>query len=392
MFFVNEKNQTLQFPEDLNLRLKKSLFGSSEPDFNEIKKIKSQLEKLWKILAVDRGIQSEDHYSFDNKLVKTYASYYLPVNILKPAVILEELSLLGLKLQLHKTIRWLDLGTGPGTLFLGLKWWLEQHGYNHDLSILGLDQSKNFINLAQEMDGQIDFDLKSNRNFKTIKNKKDILKEIELFKPNVLSAMNSLAEIEPNLQKRIEFIKEVLAVFEKVSPNGLILFIEPGSKKNSRELIELREWIKQKYNIWLPCLSDRDCGAFQDQKDWCHEAVDCEFPDWINELGKNAQMQKDSLLFSYLVFTCGTFFEPEKFPHKSFRMVSDRMQEKGLTKCYFCTHDGVKRMARLIHSRENDQNADFLNIKRGDIITESVIDEKNNVQQIERVKLTSEIF
>lgn len=392
MFFVDNKNNPIQFPEEINLKLKKALFGKTEIENKDFKSEKVQLEKLWKILALDRGIQKENHYGFDSKLVRTYASYYLPINVLKPALILEEMSLLNLKLQLHHNIRWLDMGTGPGTLLWGIKWWFEQHAYSHELQFLGLDQSKNFVNLAQELESQVSFDLKCSRQFKTIKSKKDIIKEIETFKPTVLSAMNSLAEIEPDIEKRKEFIQEILETFTKHSPNGLGLLIEPGSKKNSRELLEIREWIRQKYTIWLPCLSDRECGAYKDTKDWCHELVDCEFPGWVNELGKGANLQKDSVLFSYLVFTSGEFFKVQKFPAQAHRMVSDRIQEKGLMKCFFCTNEGTKKIIRLIHSRANDQNKKFLEIVRGDILTESIVDEKSNIESFEKIESKTKLF
>jgi hypothetical protein len=146
-------------------------------------------------------------------------------------------------------------------------------------------------------------------------------------------------------------------------------------------MLELRDKLRARSEIkvWLPCLDARPCGALEKPGDWCHEEVAAEFPEWVNALGAEAGLRKESLLFSYLICSVGVHpSPPQTWPKSGKRVVSPMMHEKGLVQCYMCTEKGKTR-ARVLNSRQNASNEVFLSSVRGQIYRQLDLDEKGNV-------------
>ena len=139
MFFQYE----IAFPENWNTALIQYFFRGKEPNKKDLSSLSPSLQKLWPLLAKERGQQeAESHYSFDKKLAEAYAAYYLPANALKISAIIEENFLLQSPFAelMQKPVQWMDIGCGPGTLF----WGLDHFSKSKNLKIAyhGFDQSK----------------------------------------------------------------------------------------------------------------------------------------------------------------------------------------------------------------------------------------------------------
>src|SRR5262245_52819948 len=65
-------------------------------------------------------------YLNDPDCAAAYCTYFLPVNLSKIQVLLDELTLEALTSEEHTSIRVLDLGSGPGTGGLAVLDWLHQ--------------------------------------------------------------------------------------------------------------------------------------------------------------------------------------------------------------------------------------------------------------------------
>jgi len=403
MFFLDK-------PILINEKLSEYLYFKFELDKKEVfKSTVEELKKLWPKLAIERGLQqAREHYSFNQKQVKAYASYYLLANAYKAWAVLKEASLLGLDLLDYFKIKknnqnneqaqnvrlrtqieteqapiWLDLGCGPGTLFFGLDEFLnEKQNLDFKLNVLGVDQSFEFLNLASSFK----FSEKLKANFlKNSLNPKKILELVERENIEVISFMNSISEIEPDLSKRIEFIKKLGSKWGKASNDcKFLLIIEPGSKKNSRELLELRKALIEEagklFRVWLPCLSNRSCGALLEVDDWCHEDIKIQFPKWHDDLSEAIGLRKESLLFSYLLISVGDTPKIMNWPKEASRVVSQRLEEKGLTRCWVCTEKLNKIQLRVLNSKMTEKNKIFKNIVRGDLITNFKLEDTNSKQ------------
>ena len=74
------QRETLSFPPSISKTLE-SFFELDKGRNIEI--LGESLKKLWPQLAKDLGKGSEKHYAKENAFARTYAAYYLPVNMMK---------------------------------------------------------------------------------------------------------------------------------------------------------------------------------------------------------------------------------------------------------------------------------------------------------------------
>jgi hypothetical protein len=359
MFYLDKP---INFPAEIDSHLQRVFLPSKSYEI-EISKYSKALPKLWQKLAVDRGQKTEGHYSFQTLEAQTYAAYYMPANCLKVPLVLEEAFLLNLDLCAPTQNIWLDFGTGPGTAFLGLRWWLEKR--NKSIKFYGFDQSNTFLKIAESLStgstSQISAKFQNSK-------KLSAQKSIDDLNPTHISFINSLAEIYPDLKERTEKIEEILSQLKRLnkkdSKDRFLIIIEPGSKQSSRELAQLKDSLgKENYEVILPCLNNRKCGALKRNEDWCHEEVACNFPDWLQEIGSAAEMKKESILFSYVVFKVS---QKSRITEFESRIVSQRLDRKGQTECWICKNEG-KILARAQKSKLNEYSDLVTFARRGDL-------------------------
>lgn len=372
-----------------------NLYGTVIPIQDSIKTLRTLWPKLAKSLG--QATQSE-HYAFRKEEVLTYAQYYGMANVLKVPVILEELEKLGLNfnaLQLNKSISWADIGCGPATVALGLCDWMKQKDFA--ISVDSMDQSSLFLSVAEDLVSKYQkntstLSLTAKFSQLQLSVNKQLSKRFRKEPPAVLSFVNSLAEIWPKFTDRYQHLSTLVKIWSRALVEqdraGLLLIVEPGAKKSSRDLLALRqELINAKIGkILTPCLDQRNCGALGREQDWCHEEVACDFPDWYTKLGKAADLHKQSLLFSYLVVAVGASekLSPD-WPSGASRVVSQRMQRKGRTECWLCQVGG-KIQIRISKARQIEREKPFDLPLRGQIYKECCLDEKGEVLKFEAYK------
>lgn len=356
MFFAREE---ILFPEELSHALK----PAQKP---------AALDRLWEKLAKGRGqvAEGEKHYSFSRSEAEAYASYYLPANALKTALVLEEAHLLGVDV-LGENAHWLDFGTGPGTAYWGLAWLARAR--NRALKFTGWDQSNLFTDIASRLAAKSPFPARANF---LAGGKEDTIALTRRLQPTHVSFVNSIAEIYPNPTKRLEACRTLLRILSDASAKDgrprYLLIIEPGSRESSRELSELKDALKAP--VMLPCLGERACGALAKPTDWCHEEVACRFPDWLNEMGESAGLRKESVLFSYALIPVGG-----SASLAGSRVVSQRLERKGQVECWLCTAEG-KKFARVQRSKAPADAGLILNACRGDIFSSLSLAEKGDLE------------
>lgn len=378
MFFLRD---VFIFPADLEKRFLAARWGGLPGTATAAREGKA-IRALWEELAGHRGFARDgEHYSFRKELAEAYASYYLPVNALKPALVLEEAFLLESDILPEDSL-WLDFGSGPGTAYWGVSWWAERRGrkFRH----VGWERSSHFVAAAARLAPETRF-LAADR-----KNPKDWLAKARGLAPTHLSFVNSVAEIFPDPSARQNAIEELFAAMrawkKRDGKERYLLIIEPGSRESSRELAALKDALPAP--VLLPCLDKRPCGALASPQDWCHEEAACEFPEWLNEIGSHAGLRKESILFSYALLS--TRESPSRYSGFA-RMVSQRLERKGQVECRLCTPRGKVR-ARVQHSKTAPENEFFFDSRRGDVLPALELGEKGDVISGDRVDPPETVF
>ncbi len=374
--------------------------------FNDLKRTyvdgltinKNDGDELWEWLAKERGRhrgkgKTSDHYAFSKKMATIYAAYYLPVNVLKVPLILEELYILGHLGALgfessESTIPWADIGCGPGTVGWGLKWWVSARAQIDHKAMpfryYGFDQSKQFVSLGEPVGASL---LKGS-----------VLDTIKTQRARVVSFSNSVDEVFSDAVSKAVFFRELLDYFERLpealnQPVPLLCLVEPASKVASRDLLELRKTlIEQGWRILTPCFSNRQCGALESKvDDWCYAEVEFDYPSWFNAMAENMDLTKSAINFSYLVCVPEKSIRQREL-QKHFeasacwsRMVSQRMVQKGFMQSYWCTDCG-RMKARVLDSKKDavSQSARS-SFYRGALVQELVTNEKSDVVALSAV-------
>jgi ribosomal protein RSM22 (predicted rRNA methylase) len=124
---------------------------------------------------------------------------------------------------------------------------------------------------------------------------------------------------------------------------------------------------RQKGQVLLPCLHSENCPLIniRKQKDWCHQSILWDPPDYMNILNQGLNREIDRLKFSYLVIT------QENFPghdFNAFLVISNLLKEKGKKRCFLCTPTGRVELVRL-NKLKCPTNSEFDKILKGDIIS-----------------------
>jgi hypothetical protein len=290
------------------------------------------------------------------------------------------------------SVRWLDIGTGPGTPFWGAAWWCAARGKKLDFT--GWDQSAVFAEMAGTMARSSPFGAHAKFFAPSGKNEnwESVLRREA---PTHLSFVNSLAEVYPDFTARKKTVAQMLTMLRNFSradgKKRYLLIVEPGSRESSRELAELKDAMQADRlgRVLFPCLDARPCGALRDPRDWCHEEASCRFPDWVNEIGASVGLRKEALLFSYALISAD---EDPLAPAQTARVVSQRMERKGQVECRLCLADG-KRPARVQRSKATAENAFALELGRGDLWEETALAEKGDIETAKaRIAAAESIF
>jgi len=147
---------------------------------------------------------------------------------------------------------------------------------------------------------------------------------------------------------------------------GLVIFVEPALKQQSRRLLDLRKAILQEVQKkkidWLkvltPCLGDQSCGALANEEDWCHDEAIWWRPPYLKKIDQMAGLDRRSLPFSYLVLAKSKRPIEEILPalqgsrpHDRYRLVSPAHAEGRDLEFFICGQEG-KRRARFRPQRE----------------------------------------
>ena len=319
------------------------------------------------------------HYLDDPAHASAYLSYFLPVNLSKVQVLLDELpENNGVEVS-DRPMAILDLGCGPGTGALALLDWLWHRSPEQakSLSVLAADASQSPLRDAMRLweaycqevgipspglrcvEGNLEHPLKG-----------DLGKQIVRGGPYDLVIMaNCLNELFPtSIDPPAERAAVVAKLLPFLAPHGTIMIIEPALRQTARGLHQLRNHLLKQgvCTVYSPCLHEKACPALDHPDDWCHEERPWQTPPDIAAIDRDVGFIKDALKFSYLLLRTDGRTVATRSP-QIFRVVSELRELKGDTRAWLCNELGRSEVGRLDRA-ESATNAVWEACQRGSII------------------------
>lgn len=326
-------------------------------------------------------------YLEDPLLCASYLAYYVPVNLSKVQVLLNELQPVLLTVR-SEQFRVLDLGGGPGTGALGtLDWACSTTVLSPSaLRITVVDHSPRVLTLCAELWETY----RRNQKCPMPPPLQTIKHNLERSLPSHIRAVgmekgydliivqNLLSELfiesaDP-VSQRTAFIETLL---ECLTAQGSLMLIEPALRTASRDLHQVRDKLLagQHCSVYSPCIHDAPCPALIKPDDWCHEERKWETPDWIGQVDKKVGFIKDALKFSYVILRKdGKTLVPRNAEYH--RVVSELRVMKGEKRVWLCDETGRPEIGRQ-DKELSAFNAPFDEWHRGAIVRVSEIVRKD---------------
>ncbi len=326
-------------------------------------------------------------YFEEPELRAAYLAYYLPVNLGKVQLLLDELQPV-LSTTSIKEFRVLDIGGGPGTGALGLVDWCRSQSAMpaSSLRMTVVDRSPQVLRLCEEVLKAYGEQHPAQPIVSLETVKCDL--ELSLFSAlrevrkgdvyDLIIIQNCLSELflgDPDfIGRRTTLVVELL---NYLAAGGSLMLIEPAMRSASRSLHHLRDKLLagQHCSVYSPCLHDAPCPALVKPDDWCHEERKWEVPAWIARVDREVGFIKDALKFSYVIMRKdGKTLMPRSENYH--RVVSELRVMKGEKRVWLCDEMGRPEIGRQDKER-SASNAPFDDWHRGAIVQISEIVRKD---------------
>jgi SAM-dependent methyltransferase len=153
---------------------------------------------------------------------------------------------------------------------------------------------------------------------------------------------------------------------ELLAAGGLVVIVEPALRETSRALLGVRDrLLAAGLAVVAPCFWTGPCPALERERDWCHDAAssrDRALPPTPRGFAAPSP-SAPRVDFSYLVLRAAA-----EERAAAFRVVSDRLVEKGRLKVFACGPSGRHPFVRLDRAATT-ANAAFGRLDRGDVVT-----------------------
>ena len=263
-----------------------------------------------------------------------YLSYYFPLNYIRNSKILDEA-----KSHLPKDIDMIfDFGCGPGTFTKAL---LNSGDLNTN-KIIGCD--------IEDRVGALFLD--------TSRSQVDLsFQKTALTNP----PKNSLV-IASYVLNELKDIPEWLFNYEH------IIIAEPSTKQAFPTILKLRNlFLEKSYNINAPCSHSQNCPLAESKKDWCHDRVHWEQPEWFKKIEAALPIKNKTLSYSYLIAS-----KTHRSDNDFWRVVGDPLVEKGKTRWMLCRNNEREFLSHLKRQGSPPE------IHRGDKVQIKSFEKKSN--------------
>ena len=335
-----------------------------------------------------RGGQYAGTAYFEDPLLRvSYLFYYLPINLSKVELLLDELQPAFPRVP-NEEFRVLDLGGGPGTGALATLDWCHSKSVPSPLSLrmTVVDHSPQALRLCAELwqTYNKEYEGQTTPSLQTVEHNLErslpsLIRTVGREKGyDLIIVQNLLSELFVGSSDPIgQRTTLVEALLECLTAGGSLILIEPALRSASRALHQVRDKLLagQHCSVYSPCLHDAPCPALVKPDDWCHEERKWEIPAWIAQVDREVGFIKDALKFSYVILRKdGKTLVPRNADYH--RVVSELRVMKGEKRVWLCDETGRPEIGRQDKERSTF-NAPFDEWHRGAIVRVSEIVRKD---------------
>lgn len=319
------------------------------PEFQEkINQALNSLNLSWNSSSeiAEQILRLSNHYQQDRQLTPwdkkedllAQLCYFLPLNFIRNCKVVEEAIKIGFPQNAPYLLEY-GVGLGPSLAAI------TSHNYSSQSAYSAIDRSPQVLSFFQKHFAD---------------------KDVTSWNPSLAS-------------QTCAFFSYSLNELEQLPPWFFqlrdIVILEPSTQLKGRRLMELKKELREKeYHIWAPCTHQEACPLlYQSEKDWCHDRVHWEQPQWFQKIEKNLPIKNQTLTFSYLLASKSS---PPSHMEEKGRFVGDPLHEKGKTRWLYC-RGPEREFLSWLHRFGNPPEW-----QRGDSITTPPYEKKGNELRI----------
>jgi ribosomal protein RSM22 (predicted rRNA methylase) len=164
----------------------------------------------------------------------------------------------------------------------------------------------------------------------------------------VLRHEDARSEEQRDEASRAERVAELLRSLIMGAPlaeDGALLLIEPATHEDARVLQRARTLLESGDSprfVFAPCTHGQRCPLLTRERDWCHDDVDVDLPEWLHEVARGAGLRYQGLTYSYLTVRSRPGRLQKHSANEgwvSARMVSAVRDTKGKREVFLCCEE-----------------------------------------------------
>jgi SAM-dependent methyltransferase len=308
---------------------------------------------------------SRDYWRGPGRLA--YLLYYLPINFAKAWRLLAELAahpkINAALCAPDASFKILDVGCGPGTASLATLFFLAECAPERPLSVSATLTDRSPAALSQAAKRLSRERAPIALNLRThVGDIGDARKFPPVGECDFVWVGNALNEVAAgdarNPVAGVEWLRRIVERF--LAPHGSAVVFEPALRDVTRHV-----------NVFSPCTADGPCRMLAQgaERDWCHAAAAWDAPPLVKQLDDLTGLHSRALKFSYFILRRDGRRATDAWAAASaWRIVGDRLREKGKEKVLACGAERLATLTRLKRDR-SPANAAYDDVQRGDLLT-----------------------
>lgn len=286
-------------------------------------------------LFTDERADRASGYLRDAAMRRAYLGYFAPLNAVKVAQLLQQLTTEGVLPRCeHPKI--LDLGAGPLSALAGA--WIHYGALGAcvavDLAQRAMEDGRRMLDDAGATPTIDSLELRC-RSVTGVFGSPDERADVVI----MANVLNEVGDPRRDLERRVQIVERALSC---TRPGGVVLVMDPGTRVHGRGLQQLRDALldKRSADVIAPCSGAQRCPLLVRSSDWCHQELPWRPPPEIARLERAAGLQKQTLKFSFLLLRAP---DPSSrtLGSAGLRLVGGLMRSSDAERRYACSAEGL---------------------------------------------------
>ena len=291
--------------------------------------LEPDIRRLSELFTTERGSRART-YMRDPALRRAYLGFFVPHNVAKLVLLLEQLAQEAL-LALPDAPRVWDVGAGPLTGCLAVFCVSGRLGPSYAIDVAETAMEDGAKILAELGGGSV------------TRIGKSVTGPFGTWRPPegadlvvAANVLNELGDPRRALPQRVELVS---ACIESLRPQGRVLLVEPGTRVQGRALMAVRDALARTSDVRSPCCGAPSCPLLKTPGDWCHGELEWEpRPREFVAMENAAQLKKERVKSSHLLLARANEVTA---PATGVRLVGGLMRAHDAERRYGCGASGL---------------------------------------------------